>query len=79
MLGISTWSSGRRPLLWIGEKCNGCGICIENCPVEYVSQFERGLGVRKAIDILYPDSVPNKPVIHREHCRYFLGWELQAM
>jgi len=53
------------------EKCNGCGLCIEHCPVEYVSQFERGLGVRKAIDTLYPDSVPNKPVIHREHCRYF--------
>jgi heterodisulfide reductase subunit A len=53
------------------EKCNGCGLCIEHCPVEYVSQFERGLGVRKAIDTLYPDSVPNKPVIHREQCRYF--------
>jgi len=55
---------------WV--KCNGCGICIKNCPVEYVSQFERGLGVRKAIDVLYPYSIPNKPLINREHCRYFL-------
>jgi heterodisulfide reductase subunit A len=55
---------------WV--KCNGCGICIKNCPVEYVSPFERGLGMRRAIDILYPDSVPNKPVIQREQCRYFL-------
>jgi heterodisulfide reductase subunit A len=55
---------------WV--KCNGCGICIKDCPVEYVSQFERGLGMRKAIDHLYPNSIPNKPVIHREHCRYFL-------
>jgi len=54
------------------EKCTGCGICIKNCPVEYVSQFERGMGMRKAIDHLYPYSVPNKPVIRREHCRYFL-------
>jgi heterodisulfide reductase subunit A len=53
-------------------KCNGCGICIKDCPVEYISQFERGLGMRKAIDHLYPNSIPNKPVIHREHCRYFL-------
>ena len=52
--------------------CTGCGICINDCPVEYVSQFERGLGIRKAIDHLYPNSIPNKPVIHREHCRYFL-------
>jgi len=55
---------------WV--KCNGCGICIKDCPVEYISQFERGLGMRKAIDHLYPNSIPNKPVIHREHCRYFL-------
>jgi heterodisulfide reductase subunit A len=55
---------------WI--KCNGCGLCIRNCPVEYVSQFERGLGIRKAIDLFYPLSIPNTPVIHREHCRYFM-------
>ena len=53
-------------------KCNACGLCTENCPVEYVSEFERGMGVRKAIDTLYPGSVPNKMVINRQHCRYFL-------
>jgi heterodisulfide reductase subunit A len=55
-----------------GGRCNGCGLCIENCPVEYVSEFERGMGIRKAIDTLYPGSVPNKTVINRQHCRYFL-------
>jgi len=54
------------------KKCTGCGQCIQNCPVEFISEFEGGLGVRKSIDILYPSSVPNKPVIYREHCRYFL-------
>jgi len=53
-------------------KCTGCGQCIQNCPVEFISEFERGLGIRKSIDTLYPSSVPNKPVIYREHCRYFL-------
>lgn len=53
------------------EKCHGCGLCIRECPVEYVSHFERGLGVRKAIDLLYPHSVPEKPIIHLNHCRYF--------
>jgi heterodisulfide reductase subunit A len=28
--------------------------------------------MRKAIDLLYPLSIPRKPVILREHCRYFL-------
>ncbi|MFB3887041.1 MAG: FAD-dependent oxidoreductase [Thermodesulfobacteriota bacterium] len=55
---------------WI--KCNGCGLCVTHCPVEYVSQFERGLGMRKAIDRLYPSSIPAKPAIHQEYCRYFL-------
>jgi len=55
-----------------GGKCNGCGLCIENCPVEYISEFERGMGMRKAIDTLYPGSVPNKAVVNREQCRYFL-------
>lgn len=54
------------------KRCNGCGLCIDQCPVEYAAPFERGLGRRKAIDLLAPESVPNKPVIHRNHCRYFL-------
>ena len=53
-------------------KCNACRICIEQCPVEFASEFERGLGVRKAIDTLSPNSFSNRPVIDRAHCRYFL-------
>jgi heterodisulfide reductase subunit A len=53
-------------------KCTGCRICIDQCPVEYASEFETGLGVRKAIDTLFPQSVPNRPVIDRGQCRYFL-------
>src|SRR4030065_690798 len=55
---------------WV--KCTGCGQCVGSCPVEYISEFERGMGIRKAIDTLSPSSVPNKPVIHRDHCRYFI-------
>jgi heterodisulfide reductase subunit A len=54
------------------EKCNGCGLCIEHCPVEYASTFERGLGMRKAIDKLYPQGVPDRPVIQKERCLYFV-------
>ncbi len=61
----------KKPLSVKWDRCTGCGLCTENCPVEFVSSFERGLGVRKAIDTLYPSSVPNKPLIHREHCLHF--------
>ncbi|GAG08325.1 unnamed protein product, partial [marine sediment metagenome] len=30
------------------EKCTGCGECAEACPVEVESEFDEGLGERKA-------------------------------
>ena len=29
--------------------CNGCGDCIQICPVEVYNRFDAGIGVRKAI------------------------------
>jgi heterodisulfide reductase subunit A len=53
------------------ETCTGCGTCQEKCPTSVDSDFERGVGERKAVYTLSPQAVPNKPVIDREHCRYF--------
>ncbi len=50
------------------EKCTGCGQCIEKCPKKVPSEFERGLGMRKAIYVNSPQAVPNKPVIDAENC-----------
>ena len=52
-------------------KCTGCGLCQEKCPTKVPSEFERGVGLGKAIYTLSPQAVPNKPVINREVCRYF--------
>ncbi|WP_027718348.1 CoB--CoM heterodisulfide reductase iron-sulfur subunit A family protein [Desulfovirgula thermocuniculi] len=52
-------------------KCTGCGTCWEKCPTRVPSEFEQGLGTRKAIYVSFPQAVPNKPVIDRRHCRYF--------
>lgn len=54
-----------------GSRCNGCGACIEVCPVEFPSSFERGLGKRKAIDRRHASSVPNWPTIEENHCLHF--------
>ena len=35
------------------------------------SEFNAGLGTRTAIYVPFPQAVPNKPVIDREHCTYF--------
>ncbi|MFQ6079671.1 MAG: 4Fe-4S binding protein, partial [Thermodesulfobacteriota bacterium] len=53
------------------EKCTGCGLCQEKCPSTVSSEFERGVGLGKAIYTLSPQAVPNKPVINRQVCRYF--------
>ena len=53
------------------EKCTGCGICIEKCPSKVSSEFDEGLVARKAIYPLFPQAVPNKPVIDAKNCTYF--------
>jgi heterodisulfide reductase subunit A len=52
--------------------CNGCGACIEKCPVKKIpSEFDEGLSMRKAIYVPFPQAVPNKPVIDEQNCLYF--------
>ncbi|HPA06120.1 MAG TPA: CoB--CoM heterodisulfide reductase iron-sulfur subunit A family protein, partial [Candidatus Hydrogenedentes bacterium] len=53
------------------DKCTGCGLCTEKCPVQVPSEFDRGLGKRKAIYTPFPQAVPNLPVIDREHCLHY--------
>jgi len=52
----------------IEEKCNGCGICAQKCPIETVDRFNEGLGKRGAVYVEYPQAVPLKYKIDREKC-----------
>jgi heterodisulfide reductase subunit A len=60
------------------DKCTGCGLCQEKCPSKVASDFDRGVGIRKAIYTLSPQAVPNKPVIDREHCIFFQRGKCRA-
>ena len=56
----------------IYDKCTGCGICMEKCPQKVVdTEFEAGLGNRKAIYTPFPQAVPRVPVIDTDNCRFF--------
>ena len=60
------------------DKCNGCGACITKCPWKAASEFDMGLGERKAIYTPFAQAVPNIPVIDTEHCAYFLKGKCRA-
>jgi len=53
------------------DKCTGCGVCTEKCPKKVPSEFNRNMGTRGAIYTMFPQAVPNYPVIDRDNCLYF--------
>lgn len=53
--------------------CTGCGLCTTKCPQKKIpNEFEEGLGNRTAIYVPFPQAVPNKPVIDKLNCTYYL-------
>ncbi|MCK4233879.1 FAD-dependent oxidoreductase, partial [candidate division WOR-3 bacterium] len=48
------------------EKCTGCGLCAQSCPVELIDEYNEGLTFNNAISILYPQGVPADYIVNRE-------------
>ena len=62
----------RRKARYVDEgKCTGCGLCQTKCPWKTDSEFDMGLGKRKAIYMPFPQAIPLIPVIDRDLCVYF--------
>ena len=51
------------------DKCTGCGLCVEGCPVIIRNEFDVGVGTRKAIYMLFAQAVPKKCVIDKREER----------
>jgi len=60
------------------EKCNGCGTCLEICPVKVPADFEADLADRRAIYRPFPQAVPSVPAIDRESCIFFRTGKCRA-
>ncbi len=50
------------------EKCISCGVCSRVCPTEVPSEYDEGLGTRKAAYIPFPQSVPSVYTIDFDYC-----------
>jgi heterodisulfide reductase subunit A len=50
------------------QKCSGCGDCAMECPVEVPSEFDQGLGFRKAIYVPFPQATPNVYTVDMDNC-----------
>jgi heterodisulfide reductase subunit A len=55
----------RKPRYVNVDTCTGCGECANICPVTVLSEFDEGLGKRKAIFRPFPQAVPNVFTISR--------------
>ena len=60
------------------HKCTGCGVCQEKCPWRADSEWNVGLGKRKAIYTPFAQAVPNLPVIDKDVCAYLQTGKCRA-
>jgi len=51
------------------DLCRLCGLCEKVCPVKVPNEFDRGLSVRKAIYIPFPQAVPSSYAIDERYCK----------
>ncbi len=69
----------RKKARFIDEhKCTGCGVCQEKCPWRADSEWDVGLGKRKAIYTPFAQAVPNIPVIDKDVCAYLQTGKCRA-
>jgi heterodisulfide reductase subunit A len=50
------------------DKCTGCGVCAEHCPIEGVSTFDKEMAPSKAIYVPFPQAVPLIYTIEKGLC-----------
>ncbi len=50
------------------DKCTGCGLCAQQCPIEAIDFFNEKLSNKAAISVKFPQAVPLVFSINKEKC-----------
>ena len=58
----------KKPRYVLEDKCNLCDECTKVCPVTVPNEFDRGLSLRKAIYIPFPQAVPSTYTLDVDAC-----------
>ena len=53
---------------YVTDDCTKCGQCEDVCPVIVPSEFEAGIGARKAIYLPFPQAEPGIYMLDIDHC-----------
>ncbi|MHC1609752.1 MAG: FAD-dependent oxidoreductase [Candidatus Methanofastidiosia archaeon] len=61
----------KKPRYVIEDKCTGCGTCLEKCPSKVDSEFDHGMGKRRAIYIPFEQASPLVATIDKDKCLHF--------
>lgn len=68
--GDFTVTLTKKPRYISEEKCTGCNICVDYCPVKIPDPFNQNLSTNKAVHIYFSQAVPLVTYVDPETCLY---------